>query len=81
MKIFLIRPIDEECDEWKPWYNKSFGFVIRAETEDRARKIAFDTADGLFIKHLPWTDKKKVECIEIKSEGKEEIILQDFRRA
>ena len=41
MKLWLLRPIEGlENDPWEPWYDKAFGFVIRAETEKRAREIA-----------------------------------------
>jgi hypothetical protein len=41
MKLWLLRPIEGlENDPWEPWYDKVFGFVIRAETEERAREIA-----------------------------------------
>lgn len=36
MKIWLLRPIDG-CDEWNPWYDKAFGFVVRAAREQEAR--------------------------------------------
>lgn len=38
MKLWLLRPVvglDENDNPWWPWYDKAFGFVVRAETEAR----------------------------------------------
>lgn len=42
MKLWILRPVEELDDDnpWDPIYDKTFGFVIRAETEDQARSIA-----------------------------------------
>ena len=42
MKLWLLRPREDlpyDKDPWEPWYDKAFGFVVRAETEERARAI------------------------------------------
>ena len=47
MKIFELRPVENlknNDNPWKPWYNKSFGFIVRAETEAEARKYADENA-------------------------------------
>lgn len=38
-KLWLLRPIDENSPPWTPWYDKAFGFVIRAESEREARRM------------------------------------------
>ena len=53
MKLWLLEakanlPTDD--NPWEPWYDKSFGFVVRAETEAEARKIAHENA---FAGYLP----------------------------
>ena len=40
MKLWLIRTRDPTSGAWDPWYDKAFGFVVRAETEGQARKFA-----------------------------------------
>ena len=52
MPLWLLRPIhykSQEDDLWdepqeddicNPWYDKAFGFVVRAETAEGARRIA-----------------------------------------
>jgi len=43
MKLWLLRPVDglkKNDNPWKPWYDKAFGFVVRADTEEEARALA-----------------------------------------
>ncbi len=43
MKLWILRPtvrLPNEDDPWKPWYDKAFGFVVQAETEEQARALA-----------------------------------------
>lgn len=40
MKLWLLRPIDPHGGLWDPWFDKIFGFVVRAETETEARTLA-----------------------------------------
>ena len=49
MKLWLVRPIetdDDGDDPWEPWYDKAFGFVIRAESDQKAREIANEKWGG-----------------------------------
>ena len=82
MKLWLLVARNDLPDKWQenpwePWYDKSFGFVIRAETEERARSIPggvehFDDA---------WINPKYSTCIELLPEGYEGIVLEDFHAA
>lgn len=45
--IWVLRPRDDrdcEWDPWSPWYDKNFGFIVTAETEEEAREIAQNNA-------------------------------------
>jgi len=47
MPLWLLRPREDlpvEDNPWEPWYDKAFGFVVRAKTEAIARQLA--NADG-----------------------------------
>jgi len=47
MKLWILRPTgynDEHPDNWTPWYDKAFGFIISTVTEERARRIAAENA-------------------------------------
>lgn len=82
-KLWLLRPIRGlEPDPWSPWFDKCFGQVVRAESEDRARKIAVgvnyelggpgDEGSGV------WLDPDKTTCVELTGDGPEERIMSDF---
>lgn len=76
---------------WEPWYDKAFGYVIRAETEDEAREIAHNNAGDenrmelLVVKisktNYPWKDKRYSTCIELSVNGESELIMTDFYAA
>jgi len=85
-----LRPIEENNAAWKPWYDKSFGFVIRAKTEERARQIANNNGgdetgniynDIYRVGGDPWLDSKQSTCIILNSIGEEELIIHDFASA
>ncbi len=40
MKLWILRPIDENADPWTPWAGRVFGFVIGASDEEAARRLA-----------------------------------------
>lgn len=94
MKVFELRPAKDPKDNdnpWEPWFNKCFGFIIRAETEAKARKIAHENAGeenrGEFLNKKitktksPWLDKKYSTCIEVASNGNPGIIMEDIAKA
>ena len=94
MKIFELRPVENLKDgdnPWEPWYDKSFGFIVRAETEAEARKIANENAGyenrGEFLSNktsntkTPWLDEKYSTCIELTGDGEAGVIMEDFARA
>jgi len=81
MKLWLLKyinglPIDD--DPWEPWYDKNFGFVIRAETEHSARKIASGEHGAEDAK--AWTEDKYSTCEELTPNGEEGSIICDFAR-
>lgn len=91
-KIWILRPIHTTGDDpWDPWYDKSFGFIVRAETEDDARKFAHkDAGDenrGEFLSKKiaktkkPWLDPKYSTCVELGAEGDAGVLMKDFAAA
>ncbi|KKK81891.1 hypothetical protein LCGC14_2808870 [marine sediment metagenome] len=92
MKLWLLGPLHTEGDDpWDPWYDKAFGFVIRAETEQRAREIANENSGdenrGKFLGQKtantksPWLDPKYSTCEELLQDGPELLVLRDFAAA
>jgi hypothetical protein len=93
MKLWLLRPRETLMDDdnpWEPWYDKAFGFVVRAETEEKARElITRDQKSGGFSWNdhygdegpRAWADPKYSWCEEITQEGQEQVIIRDFASA
>lgn len=94
MKLWILKPVEnlsQGDDPWEPWYDKAFGFVVRAETEEEARKFAHEQAGdenrGVFLgskiadTNSPWLDAKYSTCTELTVEGEAGVVLQDFHAA
>ena len=102
MRLWLLRPVGyddpaaslgkgEHDNPWTPWYNKAFGFVVRAEDESSARKFAHEDAGtenrGTFLgldvaeTDSPWLDPDYSTCEELSPEGPEGIVMRDFASA
>lgn len=82
MKLWLIRPregLQGKDDPWGCWYDKAFGFVVRAETEERARELAAKEK-GDEGKEA-WLNSQFSCCEELKEMGEEGIIISDFHAA
>lgn len=82
MKTFILRPKKDlgEDNPWEPWYDKNFGFVINADTEKEARKIAQENgADETYMWNA-WIDENYSTCVELSKESKG-IIMKDFASA
>ena len=83
MKLWLLRPREEvygtELDLWEPWYDKAFGYIVRAEKEKEARELA-TTGIGDEAKEA-WLDAKYSTCEELLPEGEPKIILSDIHNA
>ena len=78
MKFWLLRPVVG----WDPWYDKTFGFVVAAETERIARAITSDECYGVEGKDV-WLDSDKTFCTELKSFDYTipTVIMEDFAGA
>lgn len=94
MKLWLLKaredlPVGD--NPWEPWYDKSFGAVVRAETEAQARQFAHENAGdenrGAFLINKvadttqPWLNSKYSQCEELLQDGTAEMVLQDFKMA
>lgn len=73
---------DRDTNPWSPWYDKAFGFVVRAETEEQARQLATDMAGQETRKHKDaWLDAQYSTCVELAASGDASVILRDFASA
>lgn len=85
MKLWILSP--KEClptndNPWLPWYDKAFGFVVRADSENRAREICGENA-GNEVSPIsnPWLSEKYTTCTELTAIGNEKLIMKDFASA
>jgi hypothetical protein len=96
MKLWLLRPLDVDDlpdgeNPWDPWYDKAFGFVVRASNEDEARKFAHADAGcenrGEFMQKEiakttePWLDAKYTTCVPLSDDGESGVVLKDYHSA
>ena len=89
MKLYLLRPVKgtdnlNGRDPWVPWYDKAFGFIVRAESESHARALIIDTQSTTHYGDEgkeAWWNPEFSTCIELTSEGEAEIIMCDFSSA
>ena len=85
MKLWLLRPqedLEEDDNPWRIWYDKVFGFVVRAENEEEARALITDDDWGSEVRALkskinPWIDPHYSRCEELTAKGDVEIIMRD----
>ena len=85
MKLWLLRPAENIAPKnhpWNPWYDKAFGFVVRAEDEKQARKMV-QGSSGMEVTSTvnPWTNSKYSTCVELTTDGQPEVIITDFAAA
>lgn len=94
MKLWILTAKDalpQGDNPWEPWYDKAFGFVVRASTEEEARAFAHGSAGdenrGEFLRmttaqtKTPWKDPKYSDCEELLPEGTAGVIIRDFAAA
>lgn len=87
MKLWILRPVQNH-QLWKPWFDKCFGFVIRAETESHARQLAQEFSienDHAEIEELEgshaWVDPMYSSCTELVQDGNYGVIIKDLKSA
>lgn len=79
--LWILEPV-AGSGPWDPWYDKAFGFVIRAATESDARRIAHESAgDENRGGADPWLDPSLSTCEILIEDGEPGIIMRDFASA
>jgi hypothetical protein len=76
MKLWLLRPMDDTLEPWMPWHDRMFGFVIRAESESKARAVASRNAGDEGPK--AWLLPNNSKCVELLPDGEEEVVLEEY---
>jgi len=83
-RLWLLRPRFNRPKEltvspWQKWYDKAFGFVVCADSDENARWIAAgDCGDE---GREAWLDPIKSTCKELKPSKTAGLIMRDFARA
>ena len=90
LKLWLLRPVEDlpdSDDPWEPWFDKVFGFVVRAETESEARVLAQAEAgaekmdENCDDTRTPWLEARYSTCDELTADGPAEVIIEDMHWA
>ena len=56
MNLYLLKnreDLEPPDDPWEPWYDKCFGFVVAATSEEEARRTALEseeTGDEVYVR-------------------------------
>lgn len=86
MKLFLIKPRedlgkDRATNPWEPWYDKAHGFVVRAPSDEAARRAAqANASDERRAFPDVWLKPEYATCIELTADGPAEVVLIDYQR-
>ena len=80
-KLFILRPCKGKLtsDPWEPWYDKAFGFVVRATNVQEARAFAANEAGDEGKK--AWRDPYYTTCELLSNEGDPGVVMIDFHAA
>lgn len=73
MKLWLLKRAD---GDWG--YDEYKGFVVRANSETEARRIAYEAAHSVensMSRELWWLDLGRVSCVEVTTDGAAEVVL------
>lgn len=92
MKLWILKPredLPKEDNPWNPWYDKAFGFIVAAETEKGARRVASECSgtENPGYNHddftnCPWEFEEYSSCKILVPEDYEcGLVLMDFRSA
>jgi hypothetical protein len=73
MQLWILKPINDNAGPWKPWFDRVFGFVIRAKNEADARGFAAEACgpEG----EQAWLDETLSTCESLVNRGEPGVIL------
>ena len=97
MRLWLLKPVEglpNDDNPWIPWYDKAFGHVVRAETEQEARRLANEAGgeesgprrESFYFSNdfhggEVWLHQKYTTCVELTPDGQAEVIMSDVHNA
>lgn len=80
-KLFILKPdVKEGFKDPFPNYDVTLGFIIRATSEEEARRFASQNQgdEGWGEWQSPWLDENLTSCEELLAEGESGVIMRDF---
>lgn len=87
-KLWILGPRDDlpaGDNPWEPWFDKCFGMIVEARTENDARRIAHANCtckDNTTLRDLgAYLDPAYTTCCELTPIGEERLIMTDFEMA
>lgn len=85
LRLWILEPakgLPKDKDPWDPWYDKAFGFVVSAATEEQARTLAQknggDERDG---ERSPWLNPAESTCKLLTPGSEPGVVMKDFASA
>jgi hypothetical protein len=86
LQTWVLKPVEEmpgDRNPWSPWSDSTYGFVVRARSEEEARKIAAENASYENDPKWgnPWLDPDYSTCRLADSYDSPGVILEDNRAA
>jgi hypothetical protein len=96
MRLWLLSPrpqvLRRKVNPWRPPYDKVFAAVVRAESEERARKLVQARAGheglGIYLSlgadeeetaTTVWIDHEYTSCVRLRERGKAGVLVIDRR--
>src|SRR5947209_6503280 len=76
MKLWMLRPLKDDSAPWLPYYDRMFGFVVRAATEEAARSLAASSCgdEGSDA----WLSGRSATCVELRADGPAGVIMEEY---
>ena len=90
MRVWILRAREDlkaDDNPWEPWYDKTFGVVVRAGSEGDARRLANESGgaevgpirtDEYRTGGDPWLDPAYSTCEELTGNGEAGVLLRDL---
>ena len=82
MALWILEPIYRDVNgknHWDPWYDKMFGIVVMAQTEDDARAIAMEEHGDEWAE--AWLHDDCSSCCQLEDDGSSRMILKSISNA
>lgn len=86
MKLWLLsarKDLPDEINPWNPWYDRTFELVVRAKSEEAARRLAHENGGPENGVHgctkEPWLDPNYSTCEVLTAKGRAGVILKHIR--